>query len=244
MQIQTVLFLLLFLFAGTTHAETEIFTVKHRLAADILPAVQSTLSPQGKAVADNIGNTIVVSDTPEVIDIVRTLLLSSDQKIPQVRVQMQIGGGGNQSGRHLSTRRSSESGFVTVSSGSRGYIRMAQEVTLDDRWLFLCRRYKVPIYLKETRTLETGMEVMPVAAGDQVIVTVTPRISWMENGKRDSFRFVDAATTVTIPRSKWVDIGGMSSIRADNSDVLTKILSTKDLDRKDNFLIKIKADVQ
>lgn len=244
MRIQTLLFLLLFLFAGNSHAETEIFTVKHRLAADILPVVQSTLSTEGKAIADNIGNTIVVSDTPEVIETVRTLLLSSDQKIPQVRVQMHFGGGGELPGRHLSTRRSNESGFVTVSSGSRGYIRMAQQVTLDDRWLFLCRRYRVPIYLKETRTLETGMEVMPVAVGDQVMVTITPRISWMENGKADSFRFVEAATTVTIPRSQWVDIGGMSSIRADSSDVLTKILSTRDLDRKDSFLIKIKADVQ
>lgn len=244
MRIKIVLFFLLFQLAGNSFADTEIFMVTHRLAAEILPVVQSTLSPQGRAVVDNIGNTIVVNDTPEVLQTVSTLLLSSDQPVPQVRVQMSFGGGGERSGRHLSTRKSRESAFVTVSSGNSGYIRMAREVTLTDQWLVLCRRYAVPIYLKETRTLETGMEVMPVAAGEKMIVTVTPRISWMESGRTDSFRFVDAATQVTIPRSQWVDIGGISSISADNSDILATILSTRDLDRKNNFLIKIKADIQ
>jgi hypothetical protein len=237
------LFFILFQFTGNTFAATEIFTVKHRLAADILPVVQAALSPQGKAVADNIGNTIIVNDTAEVLQTVSTLLLSSDQQIPQVRVQMNFGGAGK-SGRHLSTGKNRESAFVTVSSGSNAYIRMAREVSLTDQWLVLCRRYNVPIFLKETRTLETGMDVTPVAAGDQVIITVTPRISWVENGRTDSFRFVDAATTITVPRSQWVDLGGMSSSIGNNSDVLGRILSTGDLDRKNNFLIKIKADVQ
>jgi len=243
LRILIVLFFVLFQFTGNSFAATEIFTVKHRLATDILPVVQAVLSPQGRAVADNIGNTIVVNDTAEVIQTVSTLLLSSDQRVPQVRVQMRFSGAGDP-GRHLSTRKNRESAFVTVSSGSSAYIRMAREVTLTKQWLVLCRRYRVPIYLKETRTLETGMEVMPVAAGDQVIVTVTPRISWMENGRTDSFRFIDAATTITIPRSQWVNMGGMSSSSGKNLDILGRILSTRDLDRKSNFLIKIKADVQ
>ena len=243
MRILIMLFFILFQFAGNTFAATEIFTVKHRLAADILPVVQAALSPQGKAVADNIGNTIIVNDTAEVLQTVSTLLLSSDQQVPQVRVQMNFGGAGK-SGRHLSTRKNRESAFVTVSSGSNAYIRMAREVSLTDQWLVLCRRYNVPIFLKETRTLETGMDVTPVAAGDQVIITVTPRISWVENDRTNSFRFVDAATTITVPRSQWVDLGGMSSSSGNNSDVLGRILSTVDLDRKNNFLIKIKADVR
>ena len=192
----------------------------------------------------SIGNTIVVNDTPEVLQTVRVLLLSSDQPVPQIRVQMSFGGSGERSGRHLSTRKSRENAFVTVSSGSSGYIRMAREVALTDQWLVLCRRYAIPIYLKETRTLETGMEVMPVAVGDKVIVTVTPRISWMENGRTDSFRFVEAATQVTVPHAQWVDIGGINSINTYNSDILATILSTRDLDRKNTFLIKIKADIQ
>ena len=235
--------LLLFLTGSSSYAATEIFIVKHRLASDILPVVQSVLSPQGKAVADNIGNTIVVNDTPEVIQSVSTLLLSSDRSVPQIRVQMQFGGGREFSGRRLSTGKRSEQAFVTVSSGSSGYIRMAQQVTLTDHWLRLCRRYGVPLYLKETKTIETGMEVMPVAAGDQVIVSVTPRISWVENGTEQSYRFVDAATKVIVPRSRWIDIGGINGLTSDNSDVFGTVLSTGTMDRS-SFLISIKADVQ
>ncbi len=243
MRILTILFFTLFLFTGETFAATEIFTVNHRLATDILPVVQAALSPEGRAVADNIGNTIIVNDTVEVLQTVSTLLLSSDQQVPQVRVHMHFGEAGK-SGKHLTTRKNRESAFVTVSSGSSAYIRMAREVSLTDQWLVLCRRYNVPVFLKETITLETGMEVTPIAAGDQVVITVTPKISWVENGRTASFRFVDAATTITVPRSQWVDIGGMSSSSGNSTGVLGRILSTENLDRTDNFLIKIKADVK
>ena len=88
------------------------------------------------------------------------------------------------------------------------------------------------------------MEVMPVAAGDQVIVSVTPVISWRENGTRESFRFVDAATKVTVPYSRWVDIGGVSSMGQDNPDIPGNSLSTRSLDHNRNFLMSIKADVK
>lgn len=205
--------------------------------------VQASLSANGKAVADNIGNTIIVNDSPEIIAEIKNLLLSSDQRIPQVRVQMSFDSAGNRPGRVLSTRKGRETAFVTVSSGSSGYIRMAWEIPLTDQWLILCRRYGVPILLKETRTLETGMEVTAVAMGDQVIVTVTPRISWVEKGRVDSFRFVDAATKVTVPRSQWVDIGGITSSLSDSSNVFGKVLSTANLNKENNFLIRIKADV-
>lgn len=234
---------LIFLIVSSSHAATEIFIVKHRLATDILPIVQSVLSPQGKAVADNIGNTIVVNDTPEVIQSVSTLLLSSDRSVPQVRVQMQFGGDREFSGRHLSSQRRSDQAFVTVSSGSSGYIRMAQQVTLTDHWLRLCRHYSVPIYLKETKTIETGMEVMPIAAGKQIIVSITPRISWIENDTVQSYRFVDAATKVTVPRSRWIDIGGINGLSSGNFDILGKVLSTGTMDRS-SFLISIRADIE
>jgi type II/III secretion system protein len=245
--------------------ETEIFKIRNRRAEEVLPVVEALLSPQGKAVADKFGNTIVVNDTPEVIAEVQTLLLSSDQRVPQVRVQVAfdsadsgrtIGFGQRETrpGRHLSTedtrsrysnsnRKGSGRSFITVSSGSTGYIRMAREVPVTERWIFFCRRYGVPYLLKETRTIETGMEVSPVAAGDMVIVTVTPRISWMENGRTDSFRFVDASTTVTIPRSQWFDLGGMSNISERNKDILGTILSTGDSSEESSFLMQIKADV-
>lgn len=268
MSLQPTIFLsllLLLISCCSCFAATEIFQIRNRPADEILPVIRAALSPQGRAVADSVGNMIIVNDTPEVIETVRSLLLSSDQRMPQVTVQMtfestdsdpaqRIRTTGKKPGRHLSSEdtlfryadssqsRKSRS-FVTLFSGSSGYIRMAREIPVTEKWIFFCRHHGVPYLLKETRTIETGMEVSPVAAGDQVILTIIPRISWMVNGRPDSFRFVDAATRLTMPRSQWIGLGGMSSITKNDSDILEAILSTAESSKKDNFSIQIKADV-
>ena len=257
--------LLLLLFCSSCFADTEIFQIKNRPAEEILPMVRTALSPQGRAVADNVGNMIIVNDTPETIDTVRSLLLSSDQPMARITVRMtfessEAGRAGQmpprvkKPGRHLSTeetllryrdsgqKRTSRS-FVTVSSGSRGYIRMARVVPVTERWIVFCRRYGVPYLLQGTRTIETGMEVAPVAAGNQVILTITPRISWMANGSPESFRFVDAATRVTIPRSQWIALGGVTSVSGNGNDLLETIFSTSEFSKEEEFTIRIKADV-
>lgn len=261
----TLSLLFLLVFCSSCFADTEIFQIKNRPADEILPVVNATLSAQGRAVADNVGNMIIVNDTPEAIENIRKLLLSSDQRMAQVTVEMafassgqdhitHINTAGKKRGRHLSTEdtlfRYATSGqnrksrsFITVSSGSSGYIRMAREVPVTDKWIFFCRRYGVPYLLKEIHTIETGMEVSPIIAGDQVILTVIPRISWMVNGRPDSYRFVDGATRVTIPRSKWIALGGASNLSTTDNDILGTILSTGDSKTKDNFIIQIKADV-
>lgn len=263
MRIYFFLYLLLmsFLFAATCLAESEMFKLRNRRAVEVLPMVEALLSPQGRAAADRIGNIIIVNDSPEVIREIRTLLQSSDHRMPQVRVQIAFASNDSEqgvhfekSGRHLSTedtleryaksgRRSRGSSFIMVSSGSSGYIRMAREVPVTNIWLGLCSRYGVPYLLNGTKTIETGMEVSPVAAGDQVIVTVTPRISWRERGKVDSYRFVDAATRVTIPRSKWVDLGGIRTVSKRKKDILGIILSTGESSSESGLYMRLKADI-
>lgn len=253
--------LISFLLSGTCLAESEMFKLRNRRAVEVLPMVNALLSPQGRATADKIGNMIIVNDRPEVIKEVRKLLRSSDHRMPQVRVQIafksndseQVESSGK-SGRHLSTedtqyryansgRRSRGSSFLMVSSGSSGYIRMAREVPVTDIWIGLCGRYGVPYLLNGMKTIETGMEVSPVAAGDQVIVTVTPRISWRERGKTGSYRFVDAATKVTIPRSEWVDLGGIKTVSENRKDILGIILSTGESNSKSGLYMRLKADI-
>ncbi len=226
MRILTLLCSLIFFatFAGTCLAETELFKLKNRLAAEVLPVVEAFLSPNGRAVADSFGNMIVVNDTPEVIDEIRALLLDSDQPVAQVKVQIALDaaesgeiisfGKNGKRGRHLSTEKphfrysdarqtGSSRSFILVSSGSSGYIRLARQVPVTEEWRFLFRRHAVPIFLKEIRTIETDMEVSPVVVGDPVIVTVTPRVSWLANGDAESFRFVDVSTTISVPHSEW-----------------------------------------
>ncbi len=257
--------LLIFLCSSRCLADVEFFTIQNRKAADVLPVVQAMLSPSGKAVADSYANMIIVNDSTDVIRSVHELLRSSDQPVPQVRIQMAFDSGtnadgivihssGSHSGRHLSTensgvgygnarhRRSSRS-FLNISSGSSGYIRMAREVPVTERWIFFCRRYGVPYLLKDTRTIETGMEVSPVVAGDKVIVTVTPKISWMNNDRIESYRFVEASTEITIPLSQWAEVGGMGNRIESRNDVIRAILSTGSMQEQERVRILIKADV-
>ncbi|MBU0946181.1 MAG: hypothetical protein KJ804_17025 [Proteobacteria bacterium] len=257
--------LVLVLLCNSCFADTEIFTIRNRPANEILPVVRAALSPEGRAVADNIGNMIIVNDSAEAIDTIRVLLLSSDQKMIQVTVQMAaassaqeqaraMSSGGKKTGRHLSTENShfpdasssqtrKSRSFVTVSSDSSGYIRMAEEIQVSEKWSFFCRQYGVPLLLQGTRTIETGMEITPVATGTQVIVTIIPRISWIMNGRANSFRFVDAATRLTIPRSQWITLGEIPSFSKTDSDILSTILSTSEFRTKDDFTIQIKADI-
>lgn len=253
--------LISFLLAGTCLAESEMFKLRNRRAVEVLPMVEALLSPQGRAAADKIGNMIIVNDRPEVIKEVRKLLQSSDHRMPQVRVQIAFesndsdqAGSSGKSGRHLSTedtryryknsgRRSRGSSFIMVSSGSSGYIRMAREVPVTDIWISLCSRNGVPYLLDGMKTIETGMEVSPVVVGDQVIVTVTPRISWRKRGKTGSYRFVDAATRVTIPRSEWVDLGGIRTVSENRKDILGIILSTGESSSESGLYMRLKADI-
>ncbi len=251
-------------FTGNCRAEIELFTLDNRLAAEILPVVEVLLSPDGKAVADTYGNMIIVNDTPEVINEVRTLLMTSDQPVPQVKVQIALDsvdsgqvvgfGKSRKRARHLSTEEPrfwysgvEQSGrnrsFLLVSSGSSGYIRMARQVPVTDQWRVLFRRHGVPVFVQKIRTIETGMLVSPVAAGDRVIVTVIPRISWMANGEMESFRFVDASTTISVPQSEWVEFGGVSSMQARNTDILGIFLATGDSSEESSVLMRIRADV-
>lgn len=262
----TFVWLLLLFCSSRCLADVEFFTIKNRRAADILPVVQALLSPSGKAVADSYANMIIVNDEASVIESVHNLLRSSDQPVPQVRIQMAfdsdtntdgvvVRSSGSHAGRHLSTehigsgfgeslRSRSSRSFLTVSSGNSGYIRMAREVPVTDRWVFFCRRYGVPYLLQETRTIETGMEVSPVVAGDNVLVTVTPRISWMDGGRIETYRFVDASTEISIPRSQWSEIGGLSNRLEGRNDIIGAILSTRSSREQESVRMLIKADVE
>ncbi len=256
--------ILLSVFAEICLAETELFKLKNRLAAEVLPVVEVFLSPDGSAVADSFGNMIVVNDTPEVIDEIRVLLLTSDRPVAQVKVQIALDAADNDEiasfgkngkrGRYLSTEEphfrysdaqqtGKKRSFILVSSGSSGYIRMARQVLVTEEWHFLFRRHGMPIFFKGIRTIETGMEVSPVVVGDQVVVTVTPRISWLANGDAENFRFVDASTTISVPHSEWVEFGGVNSLVERDSDILGTILASGDFSEKSSILMKIKADV-
>jgi type II secretory pathway component GspD/PulD (secretin) len=70
------------------------------------------------------------------------------------------------------------------------------------------------------KTVETGFEIRPVVSGDNVRIDIVPRISRV--GKGCVIHFTEAATSVVVPRGKWVTIGGISESK---NEVIRDILS-------------------
>jgi type II secretory pathway component GspD/PulD (secretin) len=207
--------------AGQTEPEpttVEFFKVGQRPAQELLPRVRTVLSPTGRASADTITNTVIVSDTPESIEKVRQLIQKLDRPVPQVTVTLRYaqaatksrslstsgGISGHQGGLRMSsgTLNRKKNLQLTISSGSSGFLMVGRDVPFTSYWLDLCSRYGYRFgWLTEYKTVSSGFEVRPVVLGERVDLTILPRLSF---GNNREIRFTEAATRVVVPRNTWV----------------------------------------
>jgi len=74
-----ILVISLTIMAGSSLAEVAIIKVNYRSASDILPLVQTLLSPGGKATLDIRTNTIIVNDTSESVAKIQALVANMDK---------------------------------------------------------------------------------------------------------------------------------------------------------------------
>jgi len=82
--------ILLTITVGFSLAEVAIIKVNYRSASDILPLVQTVLSPGGKATFDRGTNAIIVNDTSESVAKIRELVANMDKPSEQVRVRLRF----------------------------------------------------------------------------------------------------------------------------------------------------------
>lgn len=82
--------ILLTITVGSSLAEVAIIKVNYRNASDILPLVQTLLSPGGKATFDKGTNAIIVNDTSESVAKIRELVANMDKPSEQVRVRLRF----------------------------------------------------------------------------------------------------------------------------------------------------------
>jgi type II secretory pathway component GspD/PulD (secretin) len=75
---------------GSASAEVAIIKVDYRSASDILPLVQTLLSPGGKAALDIRTNTIIVNDTSESVAKIQALVANMDKPSEQVRIRFRF----------------------------------------------------------------------------------------------------------------------------------------------------------
>lgn len=125
--------------------------------------------------------------------------------------------------RRKEVARSTES-LITVISGNAAYIRVGEGIPYTERWVALCRRYARTQREADLERIETGMEVTPVVTGDRVQLEILPRISHGKMKKGGVIRFLEASTTLSVPKGKWITLGGH---KEGGNEVIREILSRR-----------------
>jgi type II secretory pathway component GspD/PulD (secretin) len=106
-------------------------------------------------------------------------------------------------------------------SGSSAYLWVGKEVPFTERWVYFTHHYAHVVETVNFQRVETGFEVRPIVAGNNVQIEIVPRISSLERGGQ-IVRFTEASTTLTVPKGQWVTIGGASE---QSNEVFRDILS-------------------
>lgn len=231
--------------------EVAVIKIQYRRAAELVPVVQSLLSDDGRVTVSQRVNSLVIVDNAEAIQRVHAYLEKFDTPVEQVRIRVRfhtgrsgdqealaVGGrysgddlsvaaGGRQKDRTRILYRSHErqtsghsEAFVVAMSGSPAIIRTGKKIPYKHSSPFF-RQHAPGGETVAWQTVESGFEVTPTIAGDNVILKIVPRIAYDD---RDDavIRFFEAQTELTVPFGQWVKIGG-----ADNrqNEIFREILS-------------------
>jgi len=242
--------------AANTSADTfTIIKVKKRPAQELLPQVQTVLSPTGRASVDTISNAIIVSDTMEAAANVERLIARLDRPVPQVTLRLRYrqastkthslstagGISGSEGGlrMHTDTFHQNKTLQLTISSGSSGYLMVGRDIPFTDYWLDLCSRYGYRFkWMTRYKRVESGFEVHAVVLGTRVDLTLLPRLSF---GDSREIRFTEAATRITIPVDTWVPVAASD---AGTDLVSAAIITANGQSNSQAMVIEVRARVR
>lgn len=233
--------------------EVAVIKIQYRRAAELVPVVQSLLSDDGSVTVSQRVNSLVIVDNAEAIQRVHAYLEKFDTPVEQVRIRVrfQTGHSGDQEALALRGRYSSDDlridaggrkkdgtrilyrsherqtsshsdAFVVAMSGSPAFIRTGKEIPYKHSSPFF-RRHAPGDETIAWQTVESGFEVTPTIAGDNVILKIVPRIAY--DDRHDSvIRFFGAQTELTVPFGQWVEIGGANN---QQNEIFREILSQR-----------------
>ncbi len=241
--------------ANTSPDAFTIIKVRKRLAKELLPQVQTVLSPTGRSSVDTISNAIIVSDTPEAVANIQRLIARLDRPVPQVTLRLRyrqagtktrslstaggISGGDSGLRMHTDTFNQSQTLQLTLSSGSSGYLMVGRDIPFTGYLLDLCDRYGYQFgWLTRYKRVESGFEVHAVALGSRVDLTLVPQLSFDDSRE---IRFTKAATRITIPVDTWVSVAASD---AGTDLVSAAIITANGQSNRRAMMIEVKARVR
>lgn len=232
-------------------AEVAVIKVQYRRAAELVPVVQSMLSPEGTITVSERTNSLVVVDTPEAIRRVHAYLDRFDRAVEQVRIHVRFQTQAAEQESTIEARGRVSADDLSVTTGGRQ--RDGIDISVEDRRrrqtsdseAFVVAMSGSPAFIRTGRQIpyhrssvffrrhapgdravawqyaESGFEVTPTVVGDSVHLKIIPRIAY--DDRRDAvIRFFGAQTELTVPIGQWVEIGGLAD---QQNEIIQEILS-------------------
>jgi hypothetical protein len=231
--------------------EVAVIKIEHRWAAELLPIVESMLSPEGTVTVSERVNSLVIVDTAEAIQRVQAYLSRFDRPVEQVRIHVRFHTMGERRDSEVSARGRISDDNVSISTGGKKIDGIDISVQDRDRRLnshsdfFVVAMAGSPAYIRAGKeipysqnpaffkrhapgggtvswqTVESGFEVTPTIAGNNAHLKIIPRIAY-DNRNDAVIRFFGASTELTVPLGRWVEIGGNTDRE---NEIIREILS-------------------
>lgn len=234
-------------------SEVAFIEVKYQNAIDLLPLVESMLSPQGKVTVSARVNSLVVVDDAAAIQRVRAYIDRFDRPVEPVRVRVRFQEGLLEKERAASARArvSGKDGHVSTGGKKKDGIDVRVDSRVRDRQVY--SEYFVTTTSGQPAYISTGKEIpyregrpgnrqrydndgetvrfKSVDSGFDVVPTIVGDHANIKIIPRMSYddteagviRFYGAQTEISAPVGEWVEIGGTSG---SSNEVVREILST------------------
>jgi type II secretory pathway component GspD/PulD (secretin) len=136
--------------------------------------------------------------------------------------------------RTISTKRDASTQTLTVLDGGRAFLHIGETISQVQPFLALAGSRLGVVAGIQYYNVTTGFEVEPRILGEQIQLTVTPRLAFRSNQGEQTVVFQELHTQVTVKPGEWVDLGGAVE---SSSEVNRQILSTGSADSR--FLVRV-----
>jgi hypothetical protein len=136
--------------------------------------------------------------------------------------------------RTISTKRDTSTQTLTVLDGGHAFLHIGETISQVQPFLALAGSRLGVVAGIQYYDVTTGFEVEPRILGEQIQLTVTPRLGFRSNQGEQTVVFQELHTQVRIKPGEWMDLGGAVE---SSSEVNRQILSTGSQDSR--FLIRV-----
>ncbi|GGJ84308.1 secretin N-terminal domain-containing protein [Pseudomonas matsuisoli] len=264
MNVRPLTIALLSLTTCSASAATEVIPLNHRLAADVLPIVQSILGNQGKA--DAYGSQLIVNTTPAKLAEIRGVMNQLDQAPRQLLISVDTSDSattrqdgysinGQVGGRDIQLRsdgegpdgvtiirRSTESQDAGVQQvqATEGYpamIQVGQSVPLSTNDI---DRYGQTYQGTQYRDVTRGFYVTASLTGDTVHLVLSSNRDRVSAGSNQVIELQSADTRVSGKIGEWIPVGSVGGSYSQGQSGLLKRYET---DGRNDMSLRVKVDL-